>query len=136
MDKKLFAEIKNTLLSEQKRQRTEVEAELLELINAINKIDGVYVAGSCIDKEKFEAIIWFRVDQFPTLNDFCREFFNYSIWKIVYSNCDVALNDHLVFYLDFHGENLEEIFKEATKLAFKINSKVDDFNNRSQIISI
>lgn len=136
MDKKLFAEIKNTLLSEQKSQLHVVEAELFELINAINKVDGVYVSGSCIDKEKLEAIIWFRVDQFPTLNDFCREFFNYSRWKIVYSTCDVALNDHLVFYLDFHGENLEEIFKEATKLAFKINAKVDDFNNRSQIITI
>lgn len=135
MNKELFAEIKNTLLSEQKSQLPAVEAELLELINAINKVDGVYVTGSCIDKEKLEAVIWFRVDQFPTLNDFCREFFNYSIWKVVYYTCDVALNDHLIFYLDFHGENLEEIFKEATKLAFKINAKVDDFNSRSQIIT-
>lgn len=136
MDKKLFAEIKNTLLSEQKRQLPAVDAELLELVHAINKVDGVYVTDSCIDKEKLEAIIWFRVDQFQTLNDFCREFFNESVWKVIYYTCDINLNDHLVFYLDFHGENLEEIVKESTKLAFKINAKVDDFNNRSQIITI
>ena len=101
-----------------------IDREIADLVEYINRVDGIETTDSCFGHNERPCLIWCRAKDIKTLNDFIKRFFYFDqLWNLCLTYSERDYFDEILFiieskYTDYPTVNL--MVKELTNRFAKI----------------